>query len=57
MECHRGDGGCRRGTRGIEVAGEHGMPPYLIRWQDGHQSLFFPSSDTVIERPSRPRAG
>jgi hypothetical protein len=32
-------------------------PPYLVRWQDGHESLFFPSSDTLVEhRPIQPRA-
>jgi Domain of unknown function (DUF1918) len=33
----------------IEVHGENGAPPYLIRWRDDHESLFFPSSDTVVE--------
>ena len=25
----------------IEVHGEEGTPPYLVRWRDGHQSVFF----------------
>ena len=33
----------------IEVHGQHGEPPYLVRWQDDHESLFFPSSGTVVE--------
>jgi hypothetical protein len=33
----------------IEVHGEHGTPPYLVRWDDGHESVFVPSSDTVVE--------
>jgi len=33
----------------IKVDGADGQPPYLIRWRDGHESLFFPSSDTEIE--------
>ena len=33
----------------IEIHGENGAPPYLIRWRDEHESLFFPSSDTVVE--------
>jgi Domain of unknown function (DUF1918) len=33
----------------IEVRGEDGAPPYLVRWSDGHESVFFPSSDTVVE--------
>ncbi len=33
----------------VEVHGDHGGPPYLIRWEDGHQSVFVPSSDTLVE--------
>jgi hypothetical protein len=33
----------------VEVHGDHGGPPYLTRWEDGHQSVFFPSSDTLAE--------
>ena len=33
----------------IEVHGEGGAPPYLVRWRDGHESVFFPSSDTAVE--------
>jgi hypothetical protein len=33
----------------IEIHGENGAPPYLIRWRDEHESLFFPSSDAVVE--------
>ncbi|MGZ6954885.1 MAG: DUF1918 domain-containing protein [Acidimicrobiia bacterium] len=32
-----------------EVHGVDGAPPYLVRWNDGHESLFFPSSDSLIE--------
>ena len=39
----------RQGTI-IEIHGADGTPPFVIRWQDGHESLFFPSSDTRIER-------
>jgi Domain of unknown function (DUF1918) len=38
----------------IEIHGEQGAPPYLVRWEDGHESAFFPSSDTHTEhRPTR----
>jgi len=38
----------------IEIHGEDGAPPYLVRWRDHHESLFFPSSDTVVEHhPAR----
>jgi hypothetical protein len=33
----------------LEVRGRNGEPPYLVRWSDGHESVFFPSSDTVVE--------
>ena len=33
----------------IKVEGLHGAPPYLVRWRDGHESVFFPSSDTAVE--------
>jgi uncharacterized protein DUF1918 len=33
----------------VEIHGDQGGPPYLIRWEDGHQSVFFPSSDTLAE--------
>jgi uncharacterized protein DUF1918 len=33
----------------IEVHGEHGTPPYVVRWDNGHESVFVPSSDTVVE--------
>jgi Domain of unknown function (DUF1918) len=33
----------------IEIHGQNGEPPYVVRWQDDHESLFFPSSGTVVE--------
>jgi hypothetical protein len=34
----------------LEVRGKDGGPPYLVRWEaDGHETLFFPGSDAVIE--------
>jgi hypothetical protein len=37
----------RRGVI-VEVHGANGQPPYLVRWSDGHESSFFPSSDAVL---------
>lgn len=34
----------------IEVLGENGAPPYLVRWEDGHESEVFPGSDVFIQR-------
>jgi hypothetical protein len=33
----------------MEVRGENGSPPYLIRFEDGHESLVFPGPDCVVE--------
>ena len=34
----------------LEVRGEDGEPPYVVRWGDsGHEALFFPGSDASIE--------
>jgi hypothetical protein len=34
----------------IEVQGEDGGPPYLVRWgDDGHEGLLFPGSDARVE--------
>ena len=41
----------------IEVQGEDGAPPYLVRWRDGHQSVFFPASGTEVEHHPARRAG
>lgn len=32
----------------IEVRGEGGAPPYLVRFDDGHTRLVFPGPDAVI---------
>jgi hypothetical protein len=48
---HQGDGD-RHGEI-IEVHGEDGAPPYLVRWRDEHESVFFPSSDCVVEHHKR----
>jgi hypothetical protein len=33
----------------LEVHGQNGAPPYLVRWTDGHESVFIPSSDARVE--------
>jgi len=33
----------------IEVKGDSGTPPYLVRFDDGHQGLVFPGPDAVVE--------
>lgn len=34
----------------LEAHGEGGGPPFLVRWaDDGHEGVFFPGADTVVE--------
>jgi hypothetical protein len=35
----------------VEVRGEHGGPPYLVRFPDGRENLVYPGPDSVIETP------
>jgi len=32
----------------LEVQGEEGGPPYVVRWDDGRVSALYPSSDVLI---------
>lgn len=40
------------GERGevTEVRGEGGGPPYMVRFDDGHERLIFPGPDCELER-------
>ena len=51
----RHEGDAERHGEIIQVDGPAGAPPYLVRWRDGHDSLFFPSSDAEIThaRPNK----
>lgn len=33
----------------LEVRGQRGRPPYLVRWDDGHTSLVFPGPDARVQ--------
>ena len=35
----------------IEVRGEDGHPPYLVRYADGHESLIYPGPDSEVVHP------
>lgn len=35
----------------LEVHGEDGGPPYLVRYDNGHEALVFPGSDGWIDHP------
>ncbi len=51
---HQGDGD-RHGTV-VRVDGMDGEPPYLVRWRDGRESVFFPAGDTQVEHHPTQRA-
>jgi Domain of unknown function (DUF1918) len=36
----------------IEVRGENGGPPYVVRFDDGHESLIFPGADAEVRHRS-----
>lgn len=43
-------GEAERDAEILEVLGDDGAPPYVVRWsEDGHVSRFYPSSDAYIE--------
>jgi hypothetical protein len=33
----------------LQVLGEDGAPPYVVRWEDGTESEVFPGSDIFIQ--------
>lgn len=33
----------------VEVRGPDGAPPFVVRWEDGHEALIFPGPDAMIE--------
>ena len=41
-------GEARREGEILEVRGEGGGPPYVVRWADGHEGLMFPGSDAHL---------
>ena len=38
----------RRSGEVIEVRGADGAPPYVVRWDDGHEGLVFPGPDAHV---------
>ena len=42
----------------VDVRGPDGTAPYLVRWShDGHEGLFFPGSDAVVEHKEGASSG
>jgi hypothetical protein len=33
----------------VAVHGPDGDPPYVVRWSDGHEGIFFPGPDAAIQ--------
>jgi hypothetical protein len=52
---HVGDQG--RSGEILEVLGDDLRPHYLVRWEDGHESIFYPGEGTRIDRSRSPAAG
>lgn len=39
----------------LEVRGDNGAPPYVVRWSDsGHEALVFPGPDAYVEHAAAP---
>jgi hypothetical protein len=49
IDSNRVGGGKRRGEIVEILAGAAGLH-YRVRWDDGHETTFFPSSDATVER-------
>ena len=49
VEGHR-IGEARRIGEILEVLGEAGHQHYRVRWDDDHESVFYPSSDSTIQK-------
>jgi hypothetical protein len=48
IDSNRVGGGQRRGEIVDIIAGDAGLR-YRVRWDDGHETTFFPSSDATVE--------
>jgi hypothetical protein len=41
----------------LEVLGGAAQPHFRVRWEDGHESIFYPSSDATVRPRRHPRRG
>ena len=41
----------------LEVLGEPGHVHFRVRWEDEHESVFYPSSDTIVHPATHPNGG
>ena len=44
--------GTRKNGEIVEVHGDEGTPPYLVKFDDGKTRLIYPGPDAVIEHPA-----
>ncbi len=49
VDGHRAGEGRRTG-RIMEVLRGPGHEHYRVRWEDGHESIVYPSNDTIVKR-------
>ena len=47
---HVGD--TRRVGEVLAVLGDAGHPHFSVRWDDGRESIYYPSSDAVVHHPA-----
>ncbi len=48
-------GQSRRVGEILEVLGGPGHEHYRVRWEDGRESVFYPSSDSTIQKATKKR--
>ena len=46
-------GDAPRAAEILEVLGGPGHEHFRVRWEDGHESIYFPAEDAVIRRPAK----
>jgi hypothetical protein len=44
----------RREGEILEVHGDDGTPPFVVRWEDGHEGLMFPGPDAHVVPSGQP---
>jgi len=52
VEGHR-VGDSRRTGEILEVIGDPGHEHYRVRWEDGHDSVVYPSNDVTVKKATR----
>jgi hypothetical protein len=56
IESNRVGGGKRSGEI-VEVISREGVNHYRVRWDDGHETVYFPSSDATVEHAASGSGG